>query len=377
MKDEDNDVFIIVDNLTTPLGLTTAQNFNNLQKGATGVKQHINPSISSLPFSASVFSNDIFNDQRQYTKFEQMLIASVSDALQQSGLDAHDDKLIFIISTTKGNISLLQDANLTPELQQRVALHTSAKLIKQHFGFVNTPIIVSSACISGISAILTGARLLRQGTYRHAVVAGADEVSKFVVNGFQSFQALSPNLCRPFDEARIGINLGEGAATVVLSVDALTANDIKVAGGATSDDANHISGPSRTGEELGTAILTTLTEAELKSTDIDMISAHGTATIYNDEMEASAITFAGLNEVPLNSLKGFYGHTLGAAGIIESVVTINAMQNNLILPTPGFDRTGTTPVNVAKQIIYKPVNHALKTASGFGGCNAAIIYSKQ
>ena len=125
------------------------------------------------------------------------------------------------------------------------------------------------------------------------------------------------------------------------------------------------------------AIAVTLKQAGLNAKDIDLISAHGTATLYNDDMEAKALTLCDLQIVPVNSLKGFYGHTLGAAGLIESIISIQSLKKNLILPTPGFDTIGVpTPVNVIKQLTSKPLTTFLKTASGFGGCNGSIVFSK-
>ena len=373
---KDNTVFVTATNLVTPLGFTTGENFANLEKGLTGVKQHINPAISPIPFAAAMFEKDVFAADGTYTRFEQLLIAAIAGILQQSGLQAGDDKTILVISSTKGNIGLLETQAHTEKMKQRIALHTSAAMMRSHFGFKHQPIVVSSACISGVSALLTASRLIRSGVYHNVIVAGADIVSRFVVTGFQSFQALSPDLCRPFDKDRSGINLGEGAAAVALSRTGRYADDVIVAGGAVSDDANHISGPSRTGDELGTAVKSAMREAGLQAKDIGMISAHGTATLYNDEMEASAINFAGLGHAPLNSLKGYYGHTLGAAGLIESIVAIQGMRSGVIIPTLGFENAGTMPVNVCSSLIHKPIDHALKTASGFGGCNAAIIFSK-
>ncbi len=118
-------------------------------------------------------------------------------------------------------------------------------------------------------------------------------------------------------------------------------------------------------------------QANLSAKEIDFISAHGTATIYNDEMEANAITLSGLENVPVNSLKGYYGHTLGAAGLIESIVSIHSLKEDIILPTLGFQHSGVTkPINVTTAIINEPIKNCLKTASGFGGCNAAVIFSK-
>ncbi len=365
----------------SPLGFTTAENFARLVANDSGIRQHTAAQMHDQPFYAALFNPGALflpnNGDNAYTKFEQLLIASVNQALQGSGINAADKETVLIVSSTKGNITLLETETNNPELQKRVSLPASAKLVAGHFGFINKPVVVSNACISGLLAILTGMRLIQYGQFRHAVVTGADVISKFILSGFQSFQAISPAPCKPFDENRSGITLGEGAATVILSADQKYAGRIMVAGGSVSNDANHISGPSRTGGELAQAIANALLGAGLSPSDVSFISAHGTATPYNDEMEAKGITLAGLETVPVNSLKGYYGHTLGAAGLIESVVSIRSLQENLILPTKGFDKIGVSkPVNVCSSPQNMPLQHCLKTASGFGGCNAALVLSK-
>ncbi|HTK18907.1 MAG TPA: beta-ketoacyl synthase N-terminal-like domain-containing protein [Mucilaginibacter sp.] len=376
----EQDVFVVADNILSPLGKTTAGNFDRIRNNISGVKERYDPAISPKSFCASIFDKDqvfIESDKQDFTKFEQLLIASIDDALKSTDIDPTDRKTILIISSTKGNISLLETEKNTPDLQKRIALSTSAKLVADHFGFCNSPIIISNACISGVMGIITGARLLRTGQYENAVIVGADVISSFILSGFESFQALSPQVCRPFDKSRDGLNLGEGAATIILSNNKKYAENIKVLGGAVSNDANHISGPSRTGKELSFAIDQSLKEAKLSPNEIDFISAHGTATPYNDEMEANAIHLSGLQSVPLNSLKGYYGHTLGAAGLIESVISIQSLQKELVLPTTGFNETGVTkPVNVIAEPLSIKAKRFLKTASGFGGCNAAVIFSK-
>jgi 3-oxoacyl-[acyl-carrier-protein] synthase-1 len=374
------DVFIVADNVLSPLGKTTAENFDQLKKNVSAVKRHQDAAISSQPFYASLFDkNETFleADTYGYTKFEQLIIASITGALKDSAVDIKDKKTVLIISSTKGNISLLETENNNAELKKRIALSTSAKLIADHFGFTDQPGIISNACVSGVMAIITGMRLLRSGQYTHAIIAGADVISKFIMSGFESFQALSLQVCKPFDKLRDGLNLGEGAGTVILSTNKKYEHNIKVLGGSVSNDANHISGPSRTGKELAYAIDRSLQDAGLSNEDIDFISAHGTATVYNDEMEANAIALSGLQSVPLNSLKVYYGHTLGAAGLIESIISIQSLKQGLVLPTPGFAETGVTqPVNVVTSPLHIKANNFLKTASGFGGCNAAVVFGK-
>jgi len=410
------DVYIASDNIVSPLGLTTAANFSQLKKGISGIRLHDDDAMSAQPFYAALFGDkdglvglpapDAGAMQRSpemYTKFERLLITSIENALQDGGIDVGDKKTVLIISSTKGNISLLETAanvsgpgrlsglqhptsapglqpssRLDPALTERIALHTSARLITEYFGFTNPPIVASNACISGIMAILTGSRLLRSGQYENAVIAGADVISNFVLSGFQSFQAISSRPCRPFDRSRDGITLGEGAGTIILSSHRKYAGGIKVMGGSTSNDANHLSAPSRTGAELGHSINRALKEAGLSSVDIDFISAHGTATLYNDEMEAKAITLANLQAAPVNSLKGYYGHTLGAAGLIESIIAATSLKEDLVLPTIGFEEMGVSqPLNICSTLLSAPLQHCLKTASGFGGCNAALVLSKE
>lgn len=370
-------VYIAADNIVSPLGNTTLSNMEQLENGASGIAQHHNTNISSTPFFASLFNEDEYKADQTHTKFENLLIASVQQALINCPINLQDENTILIISSTKGNISLLETEPERWDLKERIAMHTSAKLVAKYFGFKSTPIVISNACISGIMAILTGLRMIQDGHKENAVIVGADVITKFVLSGFQSFQAVSAEPCKPFDADRTGITLGEGAATIILTANAKYSTGVKVLAGAVSNDANHISAPSRTGEELCQSINSSLIDAGLTATDIDFISAHGTATLYNDEMEAKALALADLSNVPTNSLKGHYGHTLGAAGLIESVISIQSLKKNIILPTPGYEKLGvSSAINVTRQSISSPLTNVLKTASGFGGCNGAVIFGK-
>jgi 3-oxoacyl-[acyl-carrier-protein] synthase-1 len=372
-------VFVASDNIFSPIGKTTEENVKQLTGGLSGIKKHHDHKISAEPFYASLFSHlhstESASDNSGPTLFEQILISSIEDALLHTDIDCSSPNSALIIASTKGNIGLLENRIPDDKLIGRISLNHSAEWVARHFNFVNPPLVVSHACISGLLAIITGLRLLRSGIYENIVIAGADLISHFILSGFQSFQALSPEPCKPFDAKRRGITLGEGAATLILSTNKKKSKErIKVLGGAVNNDANHISGPSRTGEELCMAMKKAISEAGLSTQDIDFISAHGTATLYNDEMEARAISLAELESVPVNSLKGYYGHTLGAAGLIESIISIHSLLEGFILPTMGFDEPGTSKVvNVCSKLQAGNFQTCLKTASGFGGCNAAIV----
>ncbi len=375
------EVFVIADNIVSPLGLTTKDNFLAVSNGISGVKPLQDPSKSTIPFVASLFDDDEFQknvtkDIVEFTKFEQLLILSVKAALTQTPVHLADAKTALIVSSTKGNISLLEEQTLSGELIDKISLSTSAKKVAAFFGIKASPIVISHACISGLVALITAKRLLNANLYQTVIVVGADIITKFILSGFQSFQAVSDEICKPFDKDRKGINLGEAAATVILStVRPQNQSVIQFAGGSISNDANHISGPSRTGAELFQAIESALQESGIEKNDIGFISAHGTATMYNDDMESKAFALAGLQQVPVNSLKGYYGHTLGAAGLLEVVISLESVRREIIIPTKGFSTPGTAqPIQVCSTLQPLQKKAFLKTASGFGGCNAATIF---
>lgn len=370
-------VYIAADNILSPLGASTQENFGKVKDGLSAIRKIENTALSTNAFYASMFLPEQMPQAEGLTRFEGLCVESIQAALNSTAVKLSSADTLFILSTTKGNIELIEQGDVNETTRKRVSLFDTAKTIAARFGAVNKPLVVSNACISGVLAVIVAKRLLQSGKYKHAVITGADVLSKFIVSGFQSLQAMSVNPCKPFDKSRDGINLGECAATIVLTTDASLSNGIQVNGGASSNDANHISGPSRTGAELASAIQQAMAESNLTATDLSFISAHGTATIYNDEMEAKAFNHAGLQAVPVHSLKGNFGHTLGAAGILESVLSYQSLLNGVVLPSRSFEVLGVSePVIVNTELKISNKANALKTASGFGGCNAAIVYSK-
>ncbi len=372
-------VFINAHSIVSPLGITSQENFDAILQGNSGVQLQHRNDIDDEPFYASLIDDNLLHDEinSHYTRFENLLIASIKQALKNTSINIKDEKTILIFSSTKGNIALLENNDVTPELLERISLFHAAKLMSQFFENPNTPIVISNACISGIAALLFAKRLLETGAYENAIVVGADTITKFVFSGFKSFRALSAGKCKPFSADRDGINLGEAATTIILTTQPTSTNKIQLKGGATSNDANHISGPSKTGDELSIAINKALSEANISANEIDFISAHGTATLFNDEMEAKAFHSSRLFNIPINSLKGYFGHTLGAAGLVESIISILSLENNVVVPTLGFTTLGVpVAANICNETIRQPMKYFLKTASGFGGCNGALVFGK-
>ena len=377
------EVYIISDNIVSSLGFSTPENIKRMLSGENGIRQWQDQSLSPVPFWASrvddIRLHKCFSahaDPKDFSRFEQMVVCSVKEALSHTSIDVSDEKTLFILSTTKGNIDLLNKADTNSKAGSPVYLWQTASKLQHYLNLANTPMVVSNACISGLMAVIVGSRLIRTGKYEKVIVTGADLVSEFVLSGFNSFLSLSNGPCRPFDKNRQGLSLGEGAGTVILTSDlhVIRAHKIRVGYGFSSNDANHISGPSRTGEGLYLAIRKTL---EKNKSRVDYISAHGTATPFNDEMESVAITRSCLQDIPVNSYKGYWGHTLGAAGVIESIAGAHSLISNQLIRTMGFSEPGTThPLAIIDTNRKAALNSCLKIASGFGGCNAALLLYK-
>lgn len=377
-------VYIKSNNIISPLGFTTEENFISVKNGKTGIKYYASNTLD-IPeaFSASIIDNELLDakfseiSQKEITKFEKMLILSVHDAAKKASFQLSDKRTLFILSTTKGNINSLNQSNLEENKTDFFLAH-SAKVMTSFFGNTNEALIVSNACISGLTAAVVAKRMLNTGYYDNVVVVGADVVSKFIVSGFQSFKALSVEACKPFDANRTGLNIGEGAATAIFSLSKteseLPKGTIILESGAITNDANHISGPSRTGEGLFLGL-----QKVLKNSDFEpsFVSAHGTATPFNDEMESIAFTRVGLENVPTNSFKGYFGHTLGAAGILELIMSAKSLQENLLIKSLGYETSGVSkPLNIITKTEEKQLKSCVKTVSGFGGCNAVGLLKK-
>ena len=372
----------VSDNIISPLGMTTAENYAAVKAGRSELKRHDGLWLLPEPFTASLMNREMVNETAadlhiddRYTIFEKMIILSAAKALEQTNIDPTSDSVLFILSTTKGNVFLL-DKREKGFPAERVLLGQAAKQMTDYFHNPNTPIVVSNACISGVCAQIQAMRELESGRFDYVVTVGADMQSAFIVSGFQSFKALSVDPCKPFDANRTGLNLGDAAATLIYTrKDEVNENDWVACRGAIRNDANHISGPSRTGEGSYRALKVAL--GEMSPDKIAFINAHGTATLYNDEMESFAIERAGLSMVPVNGLKGYYGHTMGAAGILETILSMQAIDDHNILATKGYETMGVThPLVLSNQNQPTDKRAFIKLLSGFGGCNAALLFAK-
>lgn len=367
---------VVSTNIVSPLGMSSQENWRAVMQGRSALRRLENYKGIPLPFVASVFTPEQVEELaiEGFTRFESLAIRSITEALTHTDLDVHGERTIFILSTTKADVEELGFAAERDGDYHRPAL--SAQRIAEHVGIGGGAIVCCNACISGVSAQILADRLISCGHYDNAVVCGADLVSSFTASGFLSFKSLSNEACRPFDADRQGLNLGEAAATIVFTrADSLRDGDWLFERGEMDNDAFHLSTPAPSGEGARKVL-----EAVMKGRDaseLAFVSAHGTATMFNDQMESVAIEKAGLSSVPLTALKGWFGHTLGASGVLEVILGMMAVSESVVLPLRGFREIGVSgKVNLSPELRTTDKNSFLKMISGFGGCNAAALYRR-
>jgi 3-oxoacyl-[acyl-carrier-protein] synthase I len=281
-----------------------------------------------------------------------------------------------ILATTKAELSGLcgngndqgPDGYASPmRLAQRVA---------RNLGISNIHAAISCACASGVVALAMAERRIAQGEVDRVLVVGTDALNRFILAGFGGMHVLDPGPCRPFDKDRRGVSLGDGAGALVLSAFEHESIGIRIAGHAGANDACHVTGPDRQGAGIGLAASRAIARAGLAPKDIDVLHLHGTATLANDSTEAMGLakTFLGRTP-PAFGTKGQTGHTLGAAGTIETILMIAALHRGIVPGNVGLEQTDVDPgldlVTTPRQLAR--ARYGLKVASGFGGVQAAMV----
>ena len=410
-------VYISSSYMITSLGSGVQENFDAALQGQSGVHICLDTTKSQNPVMAGIIDPAVFEELSEkydgscgfgsYTDAELLAINCVENVVGDAGLP---ERTGLVIASAKGNVAILEGRCGAPQPQQVTDLQSElptqgSKLpqcsenqsgassrkasypqhlqenrlnrVGEFFGIDESDVYyISNACISGVSALIFARRMILSGSYDNMIVVGVDVQNRFIISGFASFKSLSSELCRPYDALRCGLNLGEACGAVMLTKTG-TSDLVAIDGGSASDDANHISGPSRTGDGLYFAMRDAMSEAGVGPADVDMLQMHGTATAYNDEMESKAAGLAGLSDVPAQSLKPYFGHTMGASGIIETILAAEELKRGIFLGVKGFGELGVpVPLNVSAEnrLITNP-HHCLKTASGFGGTNAAVLLS--
>ena len=375
---------ILAGGVTTPIGLDLDAFWSGLLAGADGVsaierfptadlRVGRGGEIKKLPPVALGIRS----------RAAALLVAAAADLRARARLDAVPERIAVIVGTALGGVEELEHA-LADDGSARRALDglydSPAHALAAWLGARGPVLTVSSACASGATALGLGADLLRQDAVDLVVAGGYDILCRFVMRGFDALRSLARDRVRPFDRRRTGLLLGEAAGLVLLAREADAPGPPlgRLLGHGSASDASHIAAPDGEGRGLEAAIRAALAAGDVGVDDLDFVSAHGTGTILNDRIETAVLRRVLGNRaaaVPVNSIKGALGHTMGAAATLEALMCLLAGRDGWIPPTVGYEEA-----DPACDLDYVPgtcraarPRRMLSTSLGFGGCNAALV----
>jgi 3-oxoacyl-[acyl-carrier-protein] synthase-1 len=330
------------------------------------------------------------NDYKKQTRTSLLAIMAAKEALQNAGLqpDGLNTRIGVVSATTVGGMDKTEveyaSRNFESGFIQTHPSGDSTDCIADYLMINGYRTTISTACSSAANAIMHAAKLIKHGYLDMAVVGGTDALSKFTLNGFNSLMILDKEFCKPFDQNRQGLNLGEGAGFLVIeSAQSANARNAKVfcklAGYANANDAYHQTASSPEGEGAFNAMQDALNMSGLAIGNIDYINVHGTGTNNNDLSEGVALKrIFGDHLPPFSSTKSFTGHTLGAAAGIEAVFSVLSIVHGIIYPNLNFT-TAIEELGIIPQteiITNANIQHVLSNSFGFGGNNSTLIFSK-
>ncbi|WP_338732106.1 beta-ketoacyl-[acyl-carrier-protein] synthase family protein [Mangrovimonas cancribranchiae] len=388
--------------IISAIGNNVTENYQSLinaQKGISRVKKINTNHVNDIMVGEIAFTNSEMEQQLQlpktnnYSRTALLGALAAKEAVKNARIkDINKYKTGFISATSVGGMDMTEkyyyDYLENPETQKYIEGHhagDSTQKIAEQLGINNSLVTtISTACSSAANAIMLGARLIKSGKLDRVIVGGSDCLSKFTINGFKTLMILSDTYSTPFDDNRKGLNLGEAAAFLVLESDKVVEAENKpvlayVKGYGNANDAFHQTASSDHGDGATLAMEQALNVAGYAPGDIDYINAHGTATGNNDLSEGRAIIRVFGNHVPdFSSTKAYTGHTLAAAGAIEAVYSVLALQNNIIYPNLNF-KTQMKEFNITPQLTLKekPLKTVLSNSLGFGGNCSTVIFSKE
>lgn len=385
--------------IVSAIGVGTKATLSSLRNGTTGIRRlrflqtvHTEFPCGEVPLSnaemAEILSCEAEQDISRTALMGRMALL---EAVNSANLGAKElEQAHFISATTVGGMDKRELFYAEEEhcnaLHAAIATHscaTSTRLIARPFGGFASQSTISTACSSAANAIQSGADMLLSGLAQCVVVGGSEALSRFHLNGFNALMILDHDQCRPFDRLRAGLNLGEGAAYLVLETEAAALKRgakplCRLAGYANSCDAFHQTASSPNGDGAAIAMTKALQMAQMTPQDIDYINAHGTGTTNNDESESNAIKRVfGDNLPPISSTKSFTGHTTSASGSIEAVISILALRHQFLPINLNWHEQmdgGITPVMSSEP--QKEVRTVLSNAFGFGGNDSSLIFTK-
>ncbi|GGW96909.1 beta-ketoacyl-[acyl-carrier-protein] synthase family protein [Salegentibacter mishustinae] len=382
--------------IISAIGKNTEANYRSLLSKESGISfpeilktTHKNIPVGEIKISNKSLAEALKLPQdHSFTRTALLGSIAVKEALEQSKIKI-DTETGFISGTSVGGIDATENhfkeftEGKTKNNRFIRSQHPgfTTEKIAEHFGITGFVSTISTACSSGANAIMMGARMIKAGKLKRVIVGGTDCLTKFTLNGFNSLMILSDQHCRSFDENRSGLNLGEGAAYLVLEAEEeLKGKTVlgRIMGYGNANDAFHQTASSENGEGAFLAMQEALKIAEINSGKIDYINAHGTATKNNDLSESRAIRrLFGENVPHFSSTKAFTGHSLAAAGALEAVYSLISLNKQQMFPNLNFSRemseTGLEPVTELKE---KKLNFILSNSFGFGGNCTSLIFAR-
>jgi 3-oxoacyl-[acyl-carrier-protein] synthase II len=387
-------VAVVAAGVVSPLGCGLGETSSSLREGRDCVTPVTSFEVErcrcktagQVPDSRLRVARDLSPRPERLHRVAQMMILALQETLAQD--DGFQPELT-VMGTTSGGMTFgetyyraLNGKASTRHAASLIANYTPQKPVmdaQEAFGITAPCQVIANACASGTNAIGHAFECVRSGRYQRVLAGGYDAISELVFVGFDSLQASTPELCRPFDSERTGMVLGEGAAALFLeNLDAARARGAKILaeiiGYGISTDNYHLTQPNPSGSGARQAMESALRSAGIEASEIDYINAHGTATPFNDAAEGKAIVEL-FDGVPVSSTKGMMGHSLGAAGAIEAVISILALQHQLLPPNINF-RKGDRDLDVniiANHARTGQVRSVLSNSFGFGGTNASVI----
>lgn len=392
--------YIVNTGIITAIGMDTASNLHALKAGESG--------ISKPTFLKTHWQDTFPVGEVKYSNSELASMTGLNEAMPRTALLSAiavkevwqnykaaigDLRVGFFSANTVGGMDLTESVykavkeDLSKVDLQQLRYHECGaitEIVQRHFGLSGFATTISTACSSSANSIMMAAQMIENNMLDIAIAGGADSLSRFTLNGFNTLMILDKELCQPFDNERRGLNLGEGAGYVLLmSEKALQQYKVTpiglVSGYANANDAYHqtASSPEGIGNKL--AMTQALEKSGLKTTQIDYINLHGTGTANNDSSEGKAIEFIFGDKIPkASSTKAYTGHTLGASGGVEAVFSMLAIQEKLIFPNLRWQQ----PMQdiqwqpVTSLLSNQEVNHVLSNSFGFGGNCSTLIFSK-
>ena len=394
------EIYITGAGVVSAIGFGKAATIDAIINQKSGVEpvRYLKTTHTDLPVGEVKFSNDEFRDMlhipssEAYIRSSLLAIPAVKEALQQAQLDDCSSlRVAFLSGITVGGMDqaelMYMDFLNNDSKNDYIRLNDCGACTEQIADYIGGFSMVSTivtACSSSANTIMMGADMIKDGRADIVVAGGTECLSRYHVNGFNTLMILDREICKPFDRDRAGINLGEGAGYLVLeSAESAKKRGVaaigKVSGYSNVCDAFHPTASSPDGLGPYLAMKGAVENAGLKPEDIDYINAHGTGTPNNDITEGlAAMRLFGDNVPPLSSIKAYTGHTTSAVGSFEAVVSLLAMEQNILPVNMNFknkiEEHNFAPVT--NPVPLRPIRHILSNSFGFGGNDSAIVLSK-